>query len=96
MLAAHGSLRTGISSGEELTELRTFAIDDDETSELEVVPQAHDNLRAAHPNLPAFVSLLDAFAARIAGGTAEVPTFEDGLHTQRVLEAVGYSTPTGG
>jgi predicted dehydrogenase len=94
LLAAHGSLRTAVSSGTDLGELRTFAIDAEETSELEIVPQPHDNLRAAHGNLPAFVTLLDAFAARIDGGTAEIPTFEDGLHTQRVLAAVGYSTPT--
>jgi predicted dehydrogenase len=94
LLAAHGSLRTAISSGQDLGELHTFAIDADETSELEVVPQPHDNLRAAHANLPAFVTMLDAFATRIDGGSAELPTFEDGLHTQRVLEAVGYSAPT--
>jgi predicted dehydrogenase len=94
LLAAHGSLRTGISSGEDLGSLRTFAIDAEETSELETVPQPHDNLGAAHANLPAFVTMLDAFAARIDGGTAQIPTFEDGLHTQRVLEAVGYRTPT--
>jgi predicted dehydrogenase len=94
LLAAHGSLRTAVSSGEDLGELRTFVVDAEETSELEIVPQSHDNLRAAHGNLPAFVTLLDAFAERIDGGNAEIPTFEDGLHTQRVLEAVGYGAPT--
>jgi len=94
LLAAHGSLRTAVSSGENLTALRTFAIDDEETSELEVVPQPHDNLYAAHGNLPAFVTMLDAFATCLDGGEAMIPTFEDGLHTQRVLAAVGYSTPT--
>jgi predicted dehydrogenase len=91
LFAAHGSQRTAVSSGEDLGDLHTFAIDAEETSELEVVPQPHDNLRAAHPNLPAFVTMLDAFADRIDGGNAEIPTFEDGLHTQRVLESAGYS-----
>jgi predicted dehydrogenase len=40
--------------------------------------------------LPTFVALLDEFAAAIDGKPAHLPTFADGLATQRVLEAVGY------
>jgi predicted dehydrogenase len=90
-LAVHGSQRTAVSSGENIFDSTTFVVDEEETSELELVPQPHENLRAAHPNLPAFVTLLDAFADAIDGKAAEIPTFEDGVHTQSVLAAIGYS-----
>ena len=90
-LALHGSQRTGVASGANLIELRTFVVDAEETSELELIAQPHENLRAAHPNLPPFVTMLDAFASSIDGTPAELPTFEDGLHTQRVLASIGYS-----
>jgi predicted dehydrogenase len=89
LVAAHGSLRTAVASGTML-ELTTFVVDDEETAEIEVSAQPHLNLRAAHPNLPAFVTLLDAFAAAIDGKPAALPTFDDGLQTQRVLAAIGY------
>jgi predicted dehydrogenase len=92
-VALHGSLRTAVASGPNNTELTTFVVDDDETSELELTPQPHANLAAAEHNLPAFVTLLDAFVAAIAGGPASLPTFEDGVVTQRVLAAIGYTTP---
>ncbi|MBD5657157.1 MAG: hypothetical protein IAI50_18555, partial [Candidatus Eremiobacteraeota bacterium] len=92
LLAVHGAERTAVASGSSILDVTTFVIDDDETSELELAPQAHNNLAAAHPNLPAFVTMLDAFAAAIAGNLAMLPTFEDGVATQRVLEAVGYTT----
>ena len=90
--AAHGRRRTAVASGTNLTDVKTFVVDLEETSELELVPQPHANLGGAIANIPFFVTLLDAFAAAIDGKPAELPTFEDGLHTQRVLEAVGYTT----
>ncbi len=89
-LAAHGATRTAVASGENLLDVTTFVVDDEETSELELAPQAHAHLAAAHPNIPPFVTLLDAFADAIAGKPSELPTFAGGLATQRVLEAVGY------
>jgi predicted dehydrogenase len=90
-LAVHGGQRTAVASGKTLADLKTFVVDAEETSELELVPQQHANLSAAHGNLPFFVTMLDAFAAAIDGKPAELPTFEDGLHTQRVLEAIGFT-----
>lgn len=90
-LAVHGATRTVVSSGADLLDLTTFVVDEDETAELELTPQAHAHLAAAHPNLPPFVTLLDAFADAIGGRPAELPTFADGLATQRVLAAVGYT-----
>jgi predicted dehydrogenase len=93
-LAAHGAERTAVSSGDNILSSRTFVVDAKETSELEVVAQAHENLRAAHGNLPPFVTMLDAFAEAIDGKTVELPTFQDGLNTQRVLAAIGYEVPS--
>ncbi len=91
-IAVHGARRTAVASGDNMLAVTTFVVDAEETSELQLAPQAHANLSTAHPNLPPFVTLLDAFAAAIDdGATADVPTFADGLTTQRVLEAVGYS-----
>ncbi|GAC1303351.1 MAG: Gfo/Idh/MocA family oxidoreductase [Vulcanimicrobiaceae bacterium] len=92
LLAVHGETRTAVASGSDILAATTFVVDEDETAELELAPQAHAHLAAAHPNIPPFVALLDAFAARLAGADAEIPTFADGLATQRVLEAVGYTT----
>ncbi|GAC1307127.1 MAG: hypothetical protein NVSMB21_10660 [Vulcanimicrobiaceae bacterium] len=96
LLAVHGETRTAVASGGDVLASTTFVVDEDETAELELAPQAHAHLAAAHPNIPPFVALLDAFATRISGGDAELPTFADGLATQRVLEAVGYGTPAAG
>ena len=93
-IALHGEKRTAVSSGANMIELTTFVVDEDETSELELAPQPHAHLKAAHGNLPAFVTMLDAFAATLDGTPAPLPTFADGVATQRVLEAVGYSTPS--
>ena len=89
-LAVHGELRVAASSGPDILDVTMFVIDDEETSELTLRPQKHANLAAVHPNLPTFVALLDEFAAAIDGKPAHLPTFADGLATQRVLEAVGY------
>jgi predicted dehydrogenase len=90
MLAVHGETRTAVASGATILDGTTFVVDDEETAELELAPQPHANLAAAHPNLPAFTTMLDAFAAKIDGEPAEVPTFADALATQRVLAAVGF------
>ncbi|MGP6158493.1 MAG: Gfo/Idh/MocA family protein [Vulcanimicrobiaceae bacterium] len=91
LVAVHGEARTAVASGKSVVESTTFVVDADETSELELAPQPHANLAAAHPNLPAFTTLLDEFANALEGKPAMLPTFADGLATQRVLAAVGYS-----
>ncbi len=91
-LAVHGEARTAVSSGHTILETTTFVVDDDETSELELAPQPHAHLSAAHANLPPFVTMLDDFVKALDGGHADhLATFADGLATQRVLAAVGYS-----
>jgi predicted dehydrogenase len=89
--AVHGELRTAVASGENVIDVDTFVVDDEETSELGLAPQPHAHLSAAHANLPAFVTLIDDFARALDGEPNDLPTFADGLATQRVLAAIGYS-----
>jgi len=90
-VAVHGETRTAIASGANAVDLTTFVVDDEETSELGLSAQPHANLAAAHPNLPPFVTMLDDFVAALDGEASAVPTFADGVATQRVLAAIGYS-----
>ena len=92
-LGVHGEARTAVASGPNMLECAMFVVDEDETSELGLKPDAHANLASAHPNLPPFVALLDEFAKAIDGEPADLPTFADALGTQRVLAAVGYGAP---
>jgi predicted dehydrogenase len=91
-LAVHGEKLTAVASGPNVIEATMFAIDEEETSELELKAAKHAKLAAVHPNVPPFVALLDEFASAIDGKPANLPTFADGLATQRVLAAIGYST----
>jgi predicted dehydrogenase len=92
LLAVHGETLTAVASGSNIIESRLFTVDADETAELELAPDKHANLAAVQGNLPAFVSLLDEFAAAIDGEPATYPNFADGLATQRVLAAIGYGS----
>jgi len=96
VLAVHGERRTAVASGPSILDETLFAVDGEETAELELLPDPYAKLASVHRNVPAFVHLLDRFVARLEGGTASLPTFGDGLATQRVLEAAGYSTPSTG
>jgi len=88
-VAVHGETRTVVATGANQVDLTTFTVDDDETAELELVPQKRSNLAAAHRNLPAFVAMLDAVAAAIDGrGYGDLATFHDGLETQKILDFV--------
>lgn len=89
-LAVHGEKRTAVASGKTMQETTLFSIDDDETAELQCTELPHKALAAANRNLPAFIALLDQFAAAISSGTSTLPSFEEALETQRVLEAIGY------
>ena len=98
-MAVHGNDKTAVIAGESMLEVNTFVVDGEETSELKLSPQHHANLSAKAPivargnPLPAFVTLLDEFVKAIDGKAALLPTFAEGLATQRVLASIGYSTP---
>lgn len=90
-IAAHGENRTAVSSGKTMIDMRLFSVDDDETSELDCAPMKYAKFESVQPNIPLVMELLDEFVKQIETGKSEVPTFEDALHTQRVLESIGYS-----
>ncbi len=92
LLAAHGELRTAVASGPNAVDVKLFLVDEDETAELDVKPAKHAKLASVRYQLPAFVALLDEFANAIAGKAADLPTFADGLVTQRVLASIGYGS----
>jgi predicted dehydrogenase len=91
-VAVHGERRSAVSSGPDLNELNLFALEEEDQDILEVAPSPHAKHANVHANLPFFLPLLDAFAARIDLGTPGVPTFEDGLVVQRSLAAIGYGS----
>ncbi len=90
--AVHGSARTAVASGTTPFDLRLFTVDDDETAELECTPPPYRRFAAVDPHVPYVMELYDHFAAAIAGRPHALPTFREALETQRVLEAIGYST----
>ena len=93
-IAAHGETRSVVVNGTTFLDTRVFTLAKDEQDELEIAASAHAKHVAMHPNLPFFLHLLDAFAARIDLGTPGVPTFADGLAAQRQLDAIGFGRST--
>lgn len=90
LYAVHGEKLTALASGTTIPDARTFTVDAEETSELELRPSPYATYAAIHPNLPAFIQLLDELAHALEGRPHALPTFEDALVTQRVLETIGY------
>jgi predicted dehydrogenase len=92
-VAVHGEARTAISSGTLMTETRLFSVDAEETNELVCKPSQYEKFASVQPNVPYLMDLYDAWIAKIEGkaGGSELPSFEEALETQRVLEAIGYT-----
>ncbi len=89
-LAAHGENRTAVASGTDPHDTRLFTVDGEETAELECKPSPYRQLQAIDPHVPLIVELLDEFVKQIESGSSAVPTFEQAVATQRVLESIGY------
>ncbi len=89
-VAAHGETRSVVANGTGFADMRVFTLAEDDQDELEIAPSPYEKQAAVHGNLPFFLPLLDAFAARIDLGTPGVPTFDDGYAVQRQLDAIGY------
>jgi predicted dehydrogenase len=89
-VGVHGEVRSAIAAGAWFGDLTLFAISPDEQDELEIKESLHAKHATIAPNIPWFLSLLDAFAIRIDTGGGDAPTFADGLEVQRQLEAIGY------
>lgn len=89
-IAVHGEHRTAVASGSGAHAMRLFSVDADETNELECKPSPHAGFASVDPHVPPIMDLLDEFVKQIEVGSSAVPTFDEALETQRVLEAIGF------
>jgi predicted dehydrogenase len=89
-IAVHGEKRTGVASGNSIAELTLFTIDRDLTDELTCKASPYAAYERINGNVPLLMELYDEFAKAIDGKPARLPTFEEALVTQTVLEAAGY------
>jgi|HubBroStandDraft_5_1064220.scaffolds.fasta_scaffold11855_2 predicted dehydrogenase len=89
-VAVHGEQRTGVASGTSFDDLSLYAVSDTGTDELTCTPPVYAKRADLGANVPMLMELYDQFAHAIDGEANVLPTFEDGLTTQRVLAAVGY------
>lgn len=90
--AVHGEDRSAVASGSNIADLTLFSIDPDETSELQCKPSPYAHLASINANVPLLMELYDEFVNCIEGRPNTLPTFEEALETQHVLEAIGYSS----
>lgn len=93
-LAAHAENRTAVVSGQSWIEGTLFSVDDEETNELQCKPSPYAKFATVQPNVPYLIELYDEFVKQIETGESLVPTFQDGLETQRALSAIGYGAPS--
>ncbi|MGZ3560776.1 MAG: Gfo/Idh/MocA family protein [Vulcanimicrobiaceae bacterium] len=91
-LSAHAENRTAVASGTEMYDTRLFAVDADETSELQVKPSPYARLESVDAHVPLVMQLLDEFVKQIETGTSALPTFEEAVVTQRVLASIGFGS----
>ena len=94
--AIHGEKRTAVCSGKAFADQRLFSVDEEETNELECAPSRYARFASINGNVPPMMELYDAWLAKIDGTPAApavgqaLPSFADGLATQRILAAVGF------
>jgi predicted dehydrogenase len=93
-LAVHGENRTAVASGKTIDDMTLFSIDDEETNELECKASPYAKFVSINGNVPLLMELYDEWIKQIETGASALPTFEEGLETQRVLAAIGYTTAT--
>ncbi len=93
-LAVHAENRTAVASGKTIVDMTLFSIDDEETNELECKPSAYAKFSSINANVPLLMELYDEWIKQIETGVSALPTFEEGLETQRVLAAIGFTTAT--
>jgi len=91
-LSAHAENRTAVASGATPDALKLFSVDDEETNELNCKPSPYTKFATVGPLIPWLMELYDEWVKQIETGTSALPTFQEALVTQRVLESVGYST----
>jgi predicted dehydrogenase len=92
-IALHSEHRTAIATGSQLTNMGLIIVENGEPDEYDLKESPYEKYRPVYASVPQFLSLLDDFAAKIAGEPSNVPTFADGLAAQRVLATIGYDLP---
>jgi len=90
LFAVHGEQMTAVASGPGRASAQTFTVDGEETNELGLRPSPYAKYASVHESIPLFLELLDELVKALERKPNALPTFEDALVTQRVLEAVGY------
>jgi predicted dehydrogenase len=90
--AVHGEDRTAVASGPSMIELQLFTVENDETSELNCTQSPYAKFSSINGNVPLLMELYDEFVKAIEGEPNALPTFENAVATQRVLQAVGYGS----
>jgi predicted dehydrogenase len=90
LFAVHGETMTAVASGPDRARAQTFTVDADETTELNLRPSPYGKFGAVHSSVPLFLELLDELVKAIEGKPNVLPSFEEALRTQRILEAIGY------
>lgn len=90
LFAVHGEQMTAVASGSGRAKAQTFTVDSEETNELGLKPSPYATYASVHESVPLFMELLDELAKALDRKPNALPTFGEGLVTQRVLEAIGY------
>jgi predicted dehydrogenase len=88
--AVHGETRSAVASGPEITEVTLYAVDGEQTDELECKPSPYQAFERINANVPLLMELYDEFAKKIEGRRNALPTFAEALRTQEALAAIGY------
>jgi predicted dehydrogenase len=89
--AVHGERRSAVASGPSMIELTLYTMDDDETNELQCKPSPYARYASIGANVPYLMELYDEFVKKIEGEANGLPSFEQAVATQEVLESIGFS-----
>jgi predicted dehydrogenase len=90
-IAIHAENRTAVASGADIAEMRLFAIEGDDTDELDCKTSPYAKFESVNGNVPLLMELYDEFVKQIETGKSALPTFEEALATQRVLASIGFT-----
>lgn len=88
--AVHGEARTAVESGPWITDVTLYAVDENETSELQCKASPYARYSKIDASVPPMMELYDEFVKKIDGKPDALPSFGDALRTQEALAAIGY------
>jgi predicted dehydrogenase len=88
--AVHGEKRTAVASGHNIVELTLYAVDGEQTDELQCKPSPYAAFEKISGNMPPLMELYDEFVKAIEGRPNTLPTFDEAVVTQEALAAIGY------